>query len=612
MKYSRLLIRTMMTFIMFHQVMLNSISQEVVTWNDINPDLYHKLWTARWIGCPESVTTDFGVYNFRRSFELSDIPGKFVIHVSGDNRYKLFVNGTYICNGPARCDVEHWNFETVDIARLLKPGRNVISAIVWNFGDHRPVAQVSLQTGFIVQGNSPAEEIVNTGKGWKVIKNEAYTILPSDVFRIRGYFAAGPGENVNASKYPWGWQLPDYDDSYWKHATLKEYGHSKKMGTDIYRCLQPRPIPFMEETQQDLASVRREEGVYVDPAFLRGQKEIVIPPNTSVRILFDQGVNTVAYPELITSAGRNAMIALTYSEALYDKEGNKGNRNEIEGKHITGYADIFISEGGENRSFRTLWYRTFRYLEMQVRTTEEALVINRLHSYFTGYPFRENAAFDCSDPSLKDIWNVGWRTARLCAGETYVDCPYYEQLQYVGDTRIQALISLYVSGDDRLMRNAITLLDDSMIPEGMTRSRYPSYLPQNIPPFSLYWINMIHDYWRYRDDSLFVKSFLPGMEAVLGWFERKLDTSSGLLGAMPYWNFVDWAPEWNQGGINSGGTPGGGITGGSAILSLQFVKAMQDAAEIFRAFGDKTRAAHYDKLSALVIKGVRKHCWDEK
>src|SRR5690606_28816680 len=104
----------------------------------------------------------------------------------------------------------------------------------------------------------------------------------------------------------------------------------------------------------------------------------------------------------------------------------------------------------------------------------EPLVIERLSSEFTGYPFEENAAFESDDPVLSRIWETGWRTARLCAGETYYDCPYYEQLQYVGDTRIQALISLYVSGDDRLMRKAIRVFDDSRFSEGLTSSRYPT------------------------------------------------------------------------------------------------------------------------------------------
>ena len=74
-----------------------------------------------------------------------------------------------------------------------------------------------------------------------------------------------------------------------------------------------------------------------------------------------------------------------------------------------------------------------------------------------------------------------------------MDCPFFEQMQYVGDTRVQGLISLYMSGDDRLLRNAIKQFDDSRISDGLTYSRYPSNVPQFIPPFSLLWINIVHD-----------------------------------------------------------------------------------------------------------------------
>jgi len=67
---------------------------------------------------------------------------------------------------------------------------------------------------------------------------------------------------------------------------------------------------------------------------------------------------------------------------------------------------------------------------------------------------------------LKDKRSVGWRTARLCAHETYMDCPYYEQLQYVGDTRVQCLVSLFDSGDARLMRNAIEQSSERIVEYG--------------------------------------------------------------------------------------------------------------------------------------------------
>jgi hypothetical protein len=98
-----------------------------------------------------------------------------------------------------------------------------------------------------------------------------------------------------------------------------------------------------------------------------------------------------------------------------------------------------------------------------------------LYGTFTGYPFQLNAKFDANNDTLNKILEIGWRTARSCAMETYMDCPYYEQLQYIGDSRIQALVTLYNSGDDRLVRNAINQMDHSRIAEGITLSRHPVF-----------------------------------------------------------------------------------------------------------------------------------------
>jgi alpha-L-rhamnosidase len=604
------------TSVFLFLLIANSISSQVtkqVNIDKINANLLNKRWNAQWISHPSESLLDYGVFHFRKTFELQEQPGEFIINVSADNRYRLFVNGNPVCFGPARADLEHWSYESINIAEFLKPGKNVIAAIVWNFGELKPWAQFSIKTAFIVQGNSPAEEIVNTNISWKIIKDEAYSPAPASSAETSGQFVVvGPCDRVDASLYPWNWEKPDYDDSDWLKPRTLDAAHPRSVGTDINWELTPRRIPFMEQTSQLITSIRRTSGDTLPDGFLAGKVIWTIPSNKRITVLFDQTNLTTGYPVLLVSKGKGSKIKLTYAESLFDSKGSKGNRNEIEGKSILGYSDYFLPDGNDKRMFRPLWFRTWRFLQMEIETHDEPLSINSFSSEFTAYPLKETAKFESDQADLKKIWDVGWRTARLCANETYFDCPYYEQLQYVGDTRIQALISLYVSGDDRLVRNAIMNLNESQFYEGLTRSRYPSANPQIIPPFSLYWIDMINDYWTLRDDPEFIKSFLTGIENVLEWFEKRIDKQTGLLGKVEYWNFVDWAVEWawnNEKGI--GGVPAGGTNdGNSSILSMQLAYAAQRTAELFRFYGETGKADKYTSLAQQLTKAVYKNCWD--
>ena len=235
---------------------------------------------------------------------------------------------------------------------------------------------------------------------------------------------------------------------------------------------------------------------------------VTVPPGSHVHILLDRKTLTTAYPQLTVSGGKGAHIRLTYSEALYDKDEHKGDRDDVGDRIALGLTDSFLPDGGAHRTFEPLWWRTWRYLDLDITTGDEPLTLESLTANFTAYPFEERATFQSADPDLAKIWEISWRTARLDAHETYMDTPYYEQLQYIGDTRIQALISYAVAGDDRLARQALAAFDDSRSPDGLTRSRYPSSLPQTIPTFSLLWIGMLHDYWMYRPDPEPVRASL--------------------------------------------------------------------------------------------------------
>src|SRR5690606_8677975 len=167
---------------------------------------------------------------------------------------------------------------------------------------------------------------------------------------------------------------------------------------------------------------------------------------------------------------------------------------------------------------------------------------------------------------------------RLCALETYMDCPYYEQVQYIGDTRIQALISLYVDGDDRLVKNAIQQFYGSMQPMGLTKSNHPSNNNQIIPPFSLYFILMVHDYYMLRNDEDFVKQFIPGIRFILDWYVGKI-ADNGILGPLPYWNHIDAGTSFTN------GSPPGISDGGSAHISILLAYTIDHAIELFGDYG---------------------------
>lgn len=598
-----------MNIIRFIFLVLLSVPSLSLAQSQATERLTTKPWTATWISYPKGNGEEYGVYYFRKDLTLPALDGPQWIGISADNRYKLYINGHYVTNGPARGDQWHWRFETIDLSPYLKPGNNSVQVIVWNYGSYRPVAQHTAGTGLIIEG--PDALKINTDRSWKVRRDPAYSPLPIDVHHQ--YYVVGPGEFIDMTMHPFDWMSDDLQGKDWKTALEKEHGIPVKSlsayGSPPSRILVPRNIPLMEEKEQRFASVREveypeqpEEKGKVADKFLSGKKDLIIPADQHIRLLVDQGYLTNAYPFLHYSGGKGASLSITYAESLYNKNGDKGNRNVVRGKTIFGNRDSLLLDGGTDRRFESLWWRTFRYVQLNIHTSGEPLVLHDLHSRFTGYPFAERASFDSDYPPVHAIWEAGWRTQRLCAMETFFDCPYYEQLEYIGDSRIQGLVSTYVSGDTLLLRNALTLMNDSRMSFGLTQSRYPSYQTQVIPTFSLVYITMIRDYYRLCLDDQFIRSLLPGTLEILDWFEKRMD-STGMVHQPEWWNFVDWVSSWPS------GVPPGVDNSYSAVLNLQFAYTLLLAAELYDDFQLPGQAAHCRKLAADINRSVELSCF---
>jgi len=585
--------------------------------NHISQRLRTTMWPAYWIGIPNESQDEDMVRCYRKKITLDSatLGDEFWIHVSADERYKLYVNGQLVSAGPSRGDMCNWKFETLNLRPYLHEGDNAICAVVWYFTYGKPVAQMTYgECGFLMQGDTEREDIVNTNSSWRCIRNKAYST--SNAGRVRGYYAAGPREDVNLAEMPTGWLDAAYDDGSWKIA-FGQFRAAMKGGTVDYpfRQLVERPIPQMERRECDPLKVRRfksaTDSFEVSPIDAKIWSPTTIAANSKVKILLDQRELTTGYLNVALSGGKGSTVTIGYAETLFSKDSNGefrplGSRDSIAQKEFLGYQDRVRCDGRKDYVFTPLWWRTWRYVQLEIETKDEPLEIGEIRGETSMYPFERASTLDAPEnPTLQKILDIGWRTARLCANETYMDCPYYEQLQYFGDTRIQTMVSMYNTRDTLMVRQAIDMGKQALLAEGLLQSRYPSSVLQIISSYSLSWIGMVYDYWMYRDDPKFVSQMLPTVRHILAWYEQYIN-EDGSIGATPYWFFCDWASNFNY------GRPFRQDDGHSAYQDLAVLKSLEEAAAMEEQLGIPGMAEHFHLLARKLRSNFVANYWDEE
>lgn len=567
-------------------------------------------WTASWICTSRAPLADYSVTNYRKTFQIIAVPDSFIIHVSADNRYKLYVNGTLCSIGPQLSDWRHWRYETIDISPYLQAGNNVLAAEVANWGVDRFYGIMSLRTGFILQGYSDKEKIVNTDTNWKARQNQAMLpnhiswIFGEDKDIVGGFYASNPGDSILVNAYPVGWQNIEYDDSHWEPAKWI-FKASKEGQTGHHWLMKARTTPQVQQIKQRLPVVARVSGIQIPPEFLEGTQKLTVPPHTNATILLDNNTVTLGFPELKIRGGEQSKIVVRYAENLLLPDLTKGDRNEIDGKAIRGVHDIIMPDG-RPFVYAPLWYRAFRFVQIEVETAEEALVLEDFYNMETIAPISRRAIFDCDDNDYLQIDEICWRTAKICTQDNLMSDAYYEQMMYVGDSKVHALVNLYMSGDTTWLRNAIEQFGYSQMPHGQITSCYPVRGTFLHPNFTLIWIDMIHDYMMYCRDKQFVASYKNAIYLGLDWFDQNR-LENGLIGKPVGAYFVDWyhnAP-WAGKGVQPGAKDGN-----SATISLQYATTLIKAAEIMEHIGENQLATNYLQRAEKMKSDVFAACWD--
>ncbi len=563
---------------------------------------------------------------YRLSFELPH-NATIRVHVSADERYAFYVDGQCIGRGPERGSDRIWFYETYDLALLAGPHQFV--AMVWQLGDVAPLAQVGLAGGLLVEAEGVHAELLSTRTGaWETKPVSGISFEMPARARQMAWFVE-PIQTTNGAAYPWGIETGGDDEGQqaWEAVALRREDILFPFGIHAAHVLQPAVLPAQmralvrpgrvrhvsgapwsdEQVVSVLAETQLVSEVIDWQALLDDAAPVQIPPHSRRQIVIDVEQYVCAYPQVRLSGGRGSRLVIGWAEALHlDASGTRKAHRDVVAGHtfIALSRDVILPDGGAQRQFEPLWWRAGRFVELLIETGDQPLTIERFTLLETRYPLEMESRFDSSDKRLDVVIPLALRGLQMCAHETYMDCPYYEQLMYVGDSRLEALTTYAISTDDRLPRKSILLFDASRLPDGFVQARYPSRDVQVIPPFSLWWIGMVYDYALWRGDRAFVAGMMPGVRAVLDGFLTHVE-ANGLLRAPNGWNFSDWTAGWPL------GVPPDGFSGHSGLLQWHLIYTLALAVRLEEWVGETVVAQRWRTWRDTLGTAATAAYWDE-
>lgn len=574
------------------------------------------------------------LFLFRKNYKLKgpDIQGS--IKISADTRYKLYINGCLVEVGPSKGDNQVWFLDEIDVSKYLKSGENIIGVKVLRypiepekgtmsmFRTAHPGLYVKLSVTECKDGRVIGLHNVYSDSSWKVVQDGTFRIVDYPLLGSLQIYEAKTGNFKTHN-----WLSEQYDDYFWSSAM--EYVENEINPQVSPGNLLPRNIPFMYRSKRRFSRVITVRSGNIKSndweELLRKDINLYIPKHTKVCVEISADEEMTGYLNLEMFSGKGAKIEILQAES-YLQEGTtstngfsipiKTDREDYINGHLDGPADHYVVDGfgsvEDNEVFEPFFFRTFRFIKLYIETDNEDLWITKFFYEETGYPLEVISSGETSDPSLNKTWEISERTLRRCMHETYEDCPYYEQLQYIMDSRSQILYTYSISGDDRLARKCMDDFKRSQRYDGLLNCCYPSVGTNVIPTFSIYYILILQDHMMYFGDKSLIRYHLPVVERILDYFNHNL-SSDGLvkkIGGLNdtnvdrFWSFVDWTPEWNK----TNGVPRATLKGALTIESLLYVLGLQAAASLASFINKNELADDFIAQSKITQQAIRKYC----
>ncbi len=492
----------------------------------------------------------------RKSFVLESGPESPEIDVTGDDWYKLYVNGVFVAEGPASSYHFRHRYDRISLAGFLKPGENLIAAHVYYQGlINRVWTSGDLRQGFFAELRNGGKLALASDSSWRMLVPEASS---GAAFGYETQFA----ENIDARLWPQGWQEPGFDDSSWGFAVENSQdGHTLALSE----------IPPLERYELEPESVRE------------------LAPG---RLLLDFGRELTGYFSCDATGRQGDLIEIRHGEELDESGSVRKMRCNCE------YLDKWTLSGRAPDILELCDYKAFRYVELSL---PEGVKLERPRALVRHSPFPADAhSFSSESRLLEGIWGICANAVKLCSQGAFLDCASREKGQYLGDLTVSAHSHMLLAGDARLFKKALQdFADSAFICPGLMAVS-PSAFMQEIADYSHQYPLQLLLCYRHTGDRAFAEKMLPAAEGVMDYFRRH-ERADGLIeNVRDKWNLVDW-PDNLRDGYDFDLNPNGAGPGPHAALNAFYASALLAMDELRKALG-KPQAGGHERLKASFIK----------
>ncbi|MDX2246647.1 MAG: alpha-L-rhamnosidase C-terminal domain-containing protein [Bacteroidia bacterium] len=254
-----------------------------------------------------------------------------------------------------------------------------------------------------------------------------------------------------------------------------------------------------------------------------------------------------------------------------------------------------IAREGVNR-FETLRPYGLRYLQLNIRNHNRPVKITKVYVVNQIYPFEEKGSFECSDPLFNAIWQLGWRTLRVCAEDSYTDTPFRERGLYAGDMLPQMAITLAGSGDLRLVRQSLVLFQDMYADLFHPNTpRHPDEIGL-LEDYPLLTLEALYWYVNHTGEWAFADSLYPRYVYLLQEILNRRTEDGRILNERV---FIEWTQIQKTKVYN---------TAYHALLA----RCCLLMADMANHLGKKEDAETYQFLAAELTFSLQTHYWDEE